>query len=66
MIYKKKASEILYPKKLGSDQTISIYGAMMMYRKLLRENKIKANGSAARRLAELEKRYDSGEKYYRS
>ena len=36
MIYKKKASEILYPKKLGSDQTISIYGAMMMYRKLLR------------------------------
>ena len=61
-----KASEILYQKKIGSDQSISIYGAIMMYRKLMRGNKIKTNGAAAMRLAELEKRYDNGEKYYRS
>ena len=61
-----KASEIIYPKKVGSDQSISIYGAIMMYRKLIRGNKIKVDGAAAKRLAELEKRYDRGEKHYRS
>ena len=61
-----KASELLYPQKMGSDQSISIYGAIMMYHKLLSAGKIKPDGAAAKRLAQLEKRYADGEKYYRS
>jgi hypothetical protein len=53
-------------KRTGNDQAISIYGAIMMYHKLIRSGKIKFDGAAAKRLMELEKRYANGERQYRS
>jgi len=53
-------------KRTGNDQAISVYGAIMMYHKLMRGGKIKSDGAAAKRLIELEKRYANGEKQYRS
>jgi len=53
-------------KNVNNDQNISVLGAIMLYRTMLRDGRIKADGPASKRLEVLTKRYDSGEKHFKT
>jgi|TARA_R100000458_G_scaffold23658_1_gene21198 hypothetical protein len=48
----------------NSDDHISVFGAISLYRYLLSVGRIKENGAAHKRLGVLEKRYKNGDKYF--
>lgn len=48
----------------NSDDHISIFGAISLYRYLLSVGRIKKNGAAHKRLGVLEKRHSNGDKYF--
>ncbi len=48
----------------NSDDHISVFGAISLYRYLLSLGRIKENGAAHKRLGVLEKRYKNGDKYF--
>jgi hypothetical protein len=47
------------------DSTISIWGALVLYRMLLDKGRISINGASVKRLRILEERYKNGERQFR-
>ena len=57
--------KVEYNQNGRDDSKLSIFGAMLFYRMLLDKGRINRDGASVRRLRELEKRYENGERNFK-